>query len=677
MISKRRLLICPLVLLVATLAALPAAALELSPLARPVPAQVWDTDYLDRQAGLFEAEIKSRMVDKAMQADPGATAGMDDYDVIAYDLVMDVDHVLQMVSGTTTIEARVVAADLVTMDLHLSPALAVGAVRSGGLPAGFSRSGDVLTVVLDRLYALDEMVSVEVDYSGDPATGANGAFGWATAEGAPMVWTLSEPYGARDWWVCKDLTTDKADAVDIHVTVDDPMYVVSNGNLVDQVPAGPGRTTFHWEERYPIATYLVSLAIHPYLILTDSYEPTAGGPMPVIHYVVPNYQVDAEVGYAVTIQMIENFAAAFGEYPFLDEKYGHAHFPWGGGMEHQTCSSMLWWYYGEYLIAHELAHQWFGDLITCATFNHIWLNEGFARWMEAYWAESAYGVQAYRDKMNSVRYLGPGTVYVEDTVNDNIFSGDLSYNKASWVVHMLRFVMGEQDFFDGLLEYRNQFGHGAATTEDLQAVMEGISGLDLTAFFQQWIYGEYFPQYVLNWSPVTSGDQITVRVVQNQLNVGLFVMPLEIRVTTNLETVTHRVQNSLAQEWYTFPINGTVQDVELDPDGWILCLKTDGGVSGLPVPVAATRITGNTPNPFNPQTEIAYNLADDANVRLEIFDLAGRRVRTLVSSHQSAGNRRAVWDGSGDDGRQVAGGLYFARLRADGVESLHKLSLVK
>ena len=668
---------CLLLLLSLALVALPVAAIELVPIAQPVPSQVWDAAYLDQQGSLLEAGIKGRLVEKAAKADPGATPGMDDYDVAYYDLVLDINTRRKEVTGTTTIRATVTGSSLAAVDLHLASIHTVTEVRTGGVVTGFNHpAGELLTVFLDRTYLQGEVFEVEVDYHGDPATGFRDSYGWSSAEGEDMIWTLSEPYGARDWWPSKDLNTDKADSVDLHVTVPDPLVVASNGLLTGQTVPEAGRTTYHWSTRYPIPTYLVSLAIHPYQIINDVYVPAVGDPMPVVHYSVPAYASDATAGYAVTIDMITAFAGAFGEYPFIEEKYGHAHFPWGGGMEHQTCTSMLYWYYGEHIIAHELAHQWWGDMITCADFHHIWLNEGFARWCEAYWEEVRNGPVAYRNAMNSHKYLGAGTVYVEDTVLDNIFDGNLSYDKASWVVHMLRFVLGEEDFFDGLLAYRAAYEMGSAITEDLQAVLETVSGRDLSTFFQQWIYGDLYPSYAMGWAVSAAGDRLDVSLRQVQLSVPLFTMPLEIRVTTDVETVTHRIENSLAQEWYSFPVSGTVQSVELDPDDWVLCTKTDEGISTVPDAVV-TRITGNTPNPFNPRTAIAYELAADGSVTLEIFDLAGRRVRTLVSAAQTAGPGRTVWDGTGDDGRQVAAGVYFARLRAGGVESLHKLSLVK
>jgi hypothetical protein len=327
--------------------------------------------------------------------------------------------------------------------------------------------------------------------------------------------------------------------------------------------------TFHWKTNYPTATYLVSLAIYPYFLYSDWYTPLAGGdPMEVQFFVYPDHYPTVQENYALTVPMIGAFALAFGEYPFVDEKYGHAEFTWGGGMEHQTLTSMGG--YSEDLISHELGHQWWGDMVTCADFGHIWLNEGFATWSEAYWAEQTYGFDSYQSYMSAAAYYGPGTIYVEDPLNDNIFDSNLAYNKGSWIVHMLRGVLGDADFFTGLQLYRNNHLYGSATTEELQAALESVSGRDLDPFFRQWIYGDYFPVYETSWVSGPGAGEITVNIDQIQLDGGLFTMPVPLRITTDLGTVDVRVENDQISQSFVISVSGNVEGVALDPDRWIL-----------------------------------------------------------------------------------------------------------
>ncbi len=684
--DRRFVVLAPALLLWACGAA-PAVAADPIPLA-PVPQEsVWRPEYQIRQHRILEAETKARgyaeLAAREAQSgpsksDPSKSGPMDAYDVTFYDLALEVDSVAQTVAGTGGMKAVVLADSLTTVQLNLLDNLAVQEVRSAGLPVPFTHAGDVLEAGLDRTYFQGEFFTIEVDYGGDPA---GDYFGWAVARNLPLVWTLSEPYGAREWWPCKDLNTDKADSVDLHVTVQDPMIVASNGLLVETTVPGPGWTTYHWQERYPIATYLVSLAIHPYAVFSDTYVGLQGQVMPVTNYVTPDLLATAVNGYAPTVDMIAAFADAFGEYPFIAEKYGHAHFTWGGGMEHQTCTSMYTSLYQESIISHELAHQWWGDMITCADFGHIWLNEGFATWSEAYWREVSEGLAAYHADMESTRYLGAGSVFVYDPTDFQvIFNYYTTYAKASWVVHMLRHVLGDEGFFASLAAYRQQFAFSSATTEEFQAVCEGISGLDLGPFFAQWVYGQYYPVYETSFAavPAGAGYRLDVRIAQTQTNAGVFTMPLDLRVGTAGGTFDFVVQNDQAVQWYSLEVPFEPQVVELDPEDWVLCEKTTGGISGVSPPAEAhARLRGAVPNPFNPSTHIRFSLPAGAEVELTVYDAAGRRVRDLDPGFLPPGEHAVRWDGRDAGGRAAASGTYFVRFLAGGAVSTLPLTLVR
>jgi len=512
-----------------------------------------------------EADRKGALAKKQAEAVALMTPNMAFYDVTHYDIDLDLNPSSNMLSGTVITTATVVDQAINTLDLDLWSNLTVSAATSGGGATTFSRSGHVVTVTLDRTYAVGEEVVVGITYSGNPA---GEFFGWSSHLGEHMIWTLSEPFGARHWWPCKDANVDKADALDIHVTVPSNLIVASQGLLIDTVN-NIDTVTYHWQTNYPTATYLVSLAIHPYVYQSDWYTPLAGGdPMEIAFYIYPDHVDDVAENYALTKDMIRQFALGYGEYPFVNEKYGHAEFNWGGGMEHQTISSMGGW--SEDLISHELAHQWWGDMVTCADFGHIWLNEGFATWSEAYWKETIEGVEVYRQYMDIASYYGGGTIFVEDVENDNIFDSNLSYNKGSWIVHMLRGVLGDVDFFAGLAEYRAQYEYGSATTEQLRDVLEQVSGRDLDAFFEQWIYGEYYPIYSYGWTEGPGANQITLTIDQVQTNTGLFTMPIEVHVHSAAGGQGFTVENSEASQSYVLDVNDVVSSVEIDPNKWIL-----------------------------------------------------------------------------------------------------------
>jgi hypothetical protein len=555
------------ILLLALVATTPVLPVRAEPPAAPLAAP--DDDPAALRERLLEhrsqeAAIKTRRAE-AWARDSGLRSPeQHEWDVHHYDLDLTLDPSIQTLSGTVTTTAELTGTDQTTFDLNLTADMTVSAVTLGGSPTTWSHPDNLLTVDLDTTYTAGQSVVIAVTYSGNPA---GNSFGWSTFDGQSMIWTLSEPFGAREWWPCKDIARDKADSVDIRVTVPDHLYVASNGLLISDVDNGTTRT-FHWKTNYPMSTYLVSLAIHPYTIFSHSYTPQGGGsPMPVDYYVFPSHYDDVQDTYALVVPMLNAFAQGYGEYPFVNEKYGHAEFVWGGGMEHQTLSSMGGW--SEDLISHELAHQWWGDEVTCYNFKHIWLNEGFATWSEAYWKEQSDGFARYQQYMDGAAYYGPGTIYVENPQIDDIFDVNLTYNKASWIPHMIRHIVGETNFFDGLADYRSLYGHGNASTEDFRDVMEAASGIDLDDFFQQWIYGEYYPIYRYAWHDSVPGT-LDLTIEQIQTNTGLFTLPIDVRVTTTTSTYDHVVQNSLALENYQIPVTGDVESVVLDPDRWIL-----------------------------------------------------------------------------------------------------------
>jgi aminopeptidase N len=552
--------------------ALLAPALSAQPLLRPRLAPVesanpkpWELD-----PAPDEAAAKAAFYEKMTRWATAPTANQLALDARTYDLAIAVDPTAQTVTGTVQARFTVTGTSVSVADLNLANELAVDAVTAGGAPAPWTRSDELLTITLDRVYQPGETVALSVSYHGTPP-GSYGAFGFDSHGGQPLIWTLSEPFGARSWWPCDDWSDDKADSVDLHVRVPAGLIVASNGTLRGVTHQGT-TDTYNWHEGYAISTYLVSMAIHPYSVWSDYYRYSPTDSMEVRFYIYPSDVAPTHDANMMTVPMIAYYASIYGEYPFLSEKYGHAEFPWSGAMEHQTCTSTGAFY--ETIICHELAHQWWGDMVTCADFHHVWLNEGFATYSEALWLGHNYGPEGYWGKMNSTRYYGSGSIYVPD-LNDwnRIFDSNLSYNKASWVLHMLRHVIGDAAFFQTLAQYRQAFAYGAARTEDFEAIAETVSGKDLHDFFQEWIYGEYYPSYQYQWTcaPAGSGFTLQLAVDQIQTNTGLFHMPIDIRV--EYEDGSHTdlvIDNALAHQEYALPLPARATVVYLDPDEWIL-----------------------------------------------------------------------------------------------------------
>jgi hypothetical protein len=326
------------------------------------------------------------------------------------------------------------------------------------------------------------------------------------------------------------------------------------------------------------------------------------------------------------------FGDLFGLYPFLDEKYGIYQFGFGGGMEHQTMTGQG--SFTETLTAHELAHQWWGDMITCGTWQDIWLNEGFATYSEALWLESepgGGGTDALHAHMEIRRPSDVnGSVYVPaaDAGNFNrIFSSNFSYRKGAWVLHQLRHVVGDQNFFDILAAYRAAYEHGSAITEDLRQVAEGVYGSDLTWFFDEWVYDIGAPAYASAWRGHEIGGTNYVELYISQFQTSsypIFTMPLDVVMTTTGGDMTHVVWNDAEEEHFLFAVPGEVLSLDLDPDDWTLHTGnvTTAFVQGPPkLVLTAPEPGGSVTSAEDMTVEITFHkdvVADAAH-----FDLVG------------------------------------------------------
>ena len=604
------------------------------------------------------------------------TEAQEKIDVSYYRINIDIDLEIEQISGAVVVNGSVGIDQPDSIQLDFSDQMVVDSVKYYGEEWPFEHLNDKINIpVPDATIPEGYDFSIEVFYHGEPPSTGFGSFNFDEHMNIDHVWTLSEPYGSRDWWPCKDDPSDKADSADIIIIVPNDQIAVSNGVLVDEEDMGDGRKKYHWSERYPICTYLVSIASYPYTVWYDEYIGLNGDTLPLEYYVYPDHYDLVYDNYLLTKNMMEVFADKFGEYPFMGEKYGHAEFGRGGGMEHQTITSLGG--YSQWLIAHELGHQWWGDLITCASFHHIWLNEGFARFSEALWEEAHNGEEAYKNYWLSHSYYGAGTVYVEEpNTASQIFNGNLTYNKAGWVVHMLRGVMGDSLFFETLKSYgsNDSLAYSAATTEDFQLVCEDISGLDLEDFFQQWIYNDYYPRYALYWEMQDTGELI-VKIEQTQ-NWQYFHMPIDLQVILPNDTLLFRLDNDgESQEYNLGVIAGEPYAIWLDPENWILKeVEYMSITSPLPGQAQITLFPAY-PNPFNPQTSIGYFIPDQLGQlkpTIRIFDVRGNLVDQIGPTLPVAGYNQIAWNATGQ-----GSGVYFIQLSANDVYYSQKIQLLK
>ena len=603
-------------------------------------------------------------------------------DIKFYELNLDIDFNSSRLRGSVTVNGVIgnIYPDFIELDLYDN--MTVDSILQNNIPILYLHENDMLKIPISDITLNDEnLFSLTIFYQGTPDHCGAGGFKFDEHQNIGHVWTLSEAYCARSWWPCKDDPSDKADSVNIIISVPiEPAYIVASNGLLSSTTINNNKKTYFWKERYPITTYLVSLAIYPYTKWVDQYvSPISSDTMLIEHYVFPDRYEASYPNYSLTKDMLSFFSELFGEYPFISEKYGHADFTWGGGMEHQTLSSMG--SFSQNLMVHELGHSWWGNLITCKTFNDIWLNEGFARYCQALWAEHMYGREAYFDFMNNHAYYGAGTIYVENpSSNSQIFSAGLSYNKASWVLHMLRHKVGETMFFDILKSYasNDSLSYNAASTSDFQKVCEDISGLDFEQFFQQWIYGEKYPKYELSWWHEGNGIY-NVKIDQVQ-SYNFFSMPIDLKFSGSagpmLVDTTIVIENNNSSQLYEFSgFNFLVENVMLDPENWILKEATYSVNEIDNILPDRVEVEKAFPNPFNSKVKLSFYINPqfgDTHVNVNIFDLRGKIVESLIDNEFIPGYHTTFWNANGK-----SSGVYFIQLATDNYIDSQKILFLK
>ena len=458
------------------------------------------------------------------------------YDITYHKLEFKVDPAVYFISGkvTTTYTALV---NMTTITFDLAKELNVSSVIQNGLNLTYiQNNNNELVINLPSTQLSGTNATIAINYSGQPPLSGSGGFTTSTHNATPILWTLSEPFNAMNWWPCKQDLNDKVNSIDVFITAPSKYVSVSNG-IEPEAPIVIGNLkTTHFHHSYPIPAYLIAIAVTNYSVYTQTYglEPNQ---FPIINYLYPESYNNNIPKLEQTPLIMAFYESKFTPYPFRNEKYGHAQFGWGGGMEHTTVSFMANFNRG--LISHELAHQWFGDDITCGSWNDIWLNEGFATYLASMVIENFDGENAFiNDKnamINSITSFPNGSVYVPEEESNNesrIFSGRLTYNKGAMVLNMLRFKLGDTNFFQGVNNYLNdpKLSYGYAKTPDLQAHLETASGINLTEFFNDWIYQQGYPIYDIKATSIAEGKmQITINQSQSDASVSFFEMPVPIR----------------------------------------------------------------------------------------------------------------------------------------------------
>jgi aminopeptidase N len=590
----------------------------------------------------------------------------DVYDVKYLRLELTVDPNVNAINGKVTTYFTTKIAGLTQIQFDLDSNLTVQFVKYHGQDLTFSQySNATLKINLPGpIAAVGTLDSVAVAYGGTPPSTGFGSWNQTTHEGVPVIWTLSEPYGARDWWPCKQTLNDKADAVDIWVTTPAQYRVASNGLLVGETQLADQKI-YHWQTHYPIAAYLIAIGVTNYSVYSNFVPMPSGNPLEVLNYVYPESLNDAQANTPQIIPVIQLYDSLTIKYPFSAEKYGHAQFNWGGGMEHQTMSYVI--NYGHELMNHECAHQWFGDYITCGSWQDIWLNEGFATYFEAltrqrflppnewlYWRTS---------KIEAITSQPGGSVFCTDTTNvGRIFNGRLTYNKGAFLLHMLRWKLGDAVFFNGLKSYLNDpaLAFKYARTIDLQHHLEQVSGQSLGVFFEQWFYGEGYPSYQVNWNQNGSKVDVFLYQTTSHPSVSFYEMPVPIRFSGEGHDTTLVFDHNFSGQSFSAELPFHVAEVTFDPELWILSANNSVTLVGTLNPQQPELLMDIFPNPASDKLTISLP-ESQLITSVSITNTAGQLIQ-----QQTAPGDRSVYQA---DVSSLPPGLYTVQVQTNNLRA--------
>ena len=580
-----------------------------------------------------------------------------DFDLVYQRMEWEINPNVRYIKGNVASYFTSQIENLTEIEFDLNDTMRVDSVIQHKQKIEFTHEENKLMIKLAKPLTKLQFDSLQVYYQGEPGNTGFEAFANGVHSGIPIIWTLSEPYGAMEWWPCKQSLLDKIDSIDVIVISLDSFITASNGILIsDKVENGLRK--MHWKHRHPIATYLVAIATTNYATYSDWLDLEDGRKIEILNFVYPENLEKAKGETPVTSEFIQLYNQLIGEYPFANEKYGHAQFGWGGGMEHQTMSFMYNFNYE--LVAHELAHQWFGDYITCRSWHDIWLNEGFATFLTGLVYENLQDGYWYPNwkKTNLTRIISKtdGSVYVKDTTDINtIFSSRLSYSKGAYLLHMLRWIIGDNNFFQGMKSYFNdpEIAHGFASTNQFIKHMETAGDTILAEFLNDWFYGEGYPVYSAEFTPVNEGLlKISLSQTQSNSSVNFFEMPVPVRLynAENKDSIDFRLDNTTNYQEFIVNVDFPVSKLKIDPDLWLIS-KTSKIVNVIDNPSINKIFV--YPNPFNKSFSIQIPTGQQL-ISLEIFSTEGKRLKQYFENNTNFYRP------------EVAKGMYILKVKTTG-----------
>lgn len=563
------------------------------------------------------------------------------YDVTFYGLDIEVTSDSVYVGGNGTING-IALVPLDTFAFELNPIQIIDAIWFNGVQyTNFDRLDNNVLVPVDPLNTGDAF-SAQIFYHGQPSSG--GFFSgvtnaYSSTYNQSVTWTLSEPLAASDWFPVKQDLEDKADSCWVFLTTKSSDMAGSQGLLTNVVDLGNDKHRFEWKSKYPIDYYLISFAVADYQEYNIYAHPEEmGGDSILIQnfiYDSPNCLENNKAGIDQTAEFIELFSDLYILYPFWEEKYGHCLTQLGGGMEHQTMTTIGGFSF--HLVAHELGHMWFGDNVTCGTWSDIWINEGFATYSDYLANEFILGWDAGKSFISSAQNNAMsqpgGSVYVpEDEIYPGnewrIFSGRLSYDKGAVIIHMLRHeIQNDELFFEVMSTFQSEYTGSTATGEDFKNTAELVTGMDFDYFFDQWYYGEGYPKYDLDWYSTDNTFYMTA-TQSTSSSTPFFKMLMEYRLMflDGTDTIVKLEQTQNVNS-FTVETGKQVGLVVVDPEKWTM-EKTNSIIIGIDEMKSPAYFTVG-PNPVSDQVNVYFPNNADYSRTIELTDLQGKMIYSI------------------------------------------------
>ncbi len=509
------------------------------------------------------------------------------YDVTHYELTIKLNMTQQTFVGNNSLTVNIIEStrDLI---LHASnQTLTIDSIIQSGDKLNFTHQSNLLTIHLRSIINHPSSIKFTIYYHGISDFKGNFEDGGIYFSSHDKAATSSQPFFARKWFPCKDIPTDKATA-SIIISVPDTLTAVSTG-LLKNVKHSHGFATYHWATKYPIATYLISFAVAPYKMFSENYKSINGKEMKILYYIYPEDSIKARTDFINTTKILSFFEQIFGEYPFIDEKFGFAEVEGDMTMENQTiCSIQSNMFTGdrqyELTFAHEVAHQWFGNMLTPVDWHHTWLNEGFATFAEALYLEHRRGREIYQEYINNMMSMPQGT-YAGSVVgqSDTAFWDSFSprqYYKGAIVLHMLRNIMNDSLFFQTLRNYLNEkrFRYRSVSTEDFITKCNETYGQSLDWFFNQWLYSSTDsidrPELEYEWNTINieDGYAVNLTITQSSYLYVKYRLPLQVNITGIDSVYNFTIIDSSEVQKFLFKIPEKPESLEINKDKETFCI---------------------------------------------------------------------------------------------------------